>query len=155
MESGAVFSPCDRYRYALWRLWDTGRPPLLVVGLNPSTADARRNDPTVRRCLGYAGDWGWGGLLVANLFAYRATHPAALRRTEDPEGVENDHWLHWLAGHAGQILVAWGNGGRYRERGRAVRAALPQPLFHLGLTQLGEPRHPLYVPAAALPQPWS
>ena len=82
--SGAVFSPCERYRYKLWRVWDPARPLgcVMFLMLNPSTATDTEDDPTIRRCIGYARSWGYGGLYVGNLFAYRATDPADLRRAD-------------------------------------------------------------------------
>ena len=84
MERSANFSRCRRYRYALWRRWAPGDDYVLLVGLNPSTADHRRDDPTIRRCIGFARDWGYSGLCVANLFAFRATYPRDLFAADDP-----------------------------------------------------------------------
>lgn len=150
MERGAAFSPCWRYRYALWRIWDEGRPVVLFVCLNPSTADEARDDPTVRRCIGYARAWGFGGLRLVNLFALRATDPAALRRADDPAGPENDRWIARMAEGARLVVLAWGNEGR--GRGPAVRALLPDP-HGLRLTRSGQPAHPLYLPASLVPVP--
>lgn len=100
MTGGAHLSACGAYRYALRRTWDPARPAALFVGLNPSTADAERDDPTTRRCVRFARDWGFGGLLVGNLFAYRATRPRDLRAAAEPVGPENDWWLAALAREA-------------------------------------------------------
>lgn len=86
VNGGAHFSRCRRYRYALWRQWQAAGPMLMLIGLNPSTADAERNDPTIRRCIGFAHDWGFGGVWVLNLFAWRATLPADLKAAADPVG---------------------------------------------------------------------
>jgi len=94
--SGAVFSPCDRYRYVLWRTWKPHIPSVVFIGLNPSTADAQRNDPTIRRCIGFAQTWGYGGIIIANLFSYRATQPNTLRQVSDPVGPDTDQWLQWI-----------------------------------------------------------
>src|SRR4028119_2392792 len=91
---GAIFDPTRTYRYALWRTWDAARPPVAFVLLNPSTADARRDDPTIRRCANFARTWGFGGLEVVNLFAFRATHPTDLKCAADPVGPQNDVHLH-------------------------------------------------------------
>lgn len=152
MERGAAFSPCRRYRYALWRMWDEERPIVLFVCLNPSAADEARDDPTVRRCLGYARAWGFGGLRLANLFALRATDPAALRRADDPTGPANDRWIARMAQGASRVVLAWGNQGG--ERGDAVRARLPDP-HCLRLTRSGQPAHPLYLPASLVPVPFA
>jgi len=151
--AGALISPCGRYRYALWRRWGTGCGELLVVGLNPSRADADGEDPTVRRCLRYARDWGCSGLRLANLFAWRSPDPGDLRRVPDPLGPEADLWLGRLAAGAALVLAAWGNGGRLGGRSQVARRLLP-PLQVLRLTRLGEPAHPLYLPASLRPQPW-
>lgn len=90
MRSGANFSRCRRFRYALWREWDATLPAVMLIGLNPSTADANHNDPTIRRCIGFARDWGFGGVRVLNLFAFRATYPDDLKAAADPVGPRND-----------------------------------------------------------------
>lgn len=147
---GATFSRCGAYRYALRRAWDASRPPALFVGLNPSTADAERDDPTIRRCIRFARDWGYGGVLVGNLFAFRATRPVDLKAAAAPVGRANDRWLRALAGEAAIVVVAWGNDGRHRGRDRAVLDLLGA-VHCLGTTRSGAPRHPLYVRAAATP----
>ena len=89
----AVFSPCRTYRYALSRVWAADKPYALFIGLNPSTADETLDDPTIRRCIDFAKRWGYGGLVMANLFAYRATNPSEMKAATDPVGVANDEWL--------------------------------------------------------------
>lgn len=140
----ASFSQCGQYRYALWRQWDRGGPTVLFVGLNPSTADHMRDDPTVRRCIGFARDWGFGRLVVVNLFALRSTSPRALRRAPDPVGPRNDRWIARLAADAELVIAAWGALGNYRDRARLVTSTLSD-LYCLGRTRDGSPRHPLYV----------
>ena len=91
MERGAKFSLDRVYRYRLWRFWDKRKGIVLFIGLNPSTADEKVNDPTIRRCIGYAMDWGYGGMLMGNIFAYRNTYPETLKICGvDPIGIEND-----------------------------------------------------------------
>lgn len=156
-ESHAVYSPCDRYRYSLTRTWDIAAPQWLFVMLNPSTATEARNDPTVERCERRARAAGAGGFAVANIFAFRATDPRAMRAEADPVGPGNDAALRGAADRADLILCAWGGHGAHLSRGRAVAAMLRatgRPLLHLGLTAGGEPRHPLYVGYAVTPQPW-
>lgn len=148
----AHFSRCRRYRYALWRRWAAGDDYVLLVGLNPSTADHRRDDPTIRRCIGFARDWGYSGLCVANLFAFRATYPRDLLGTEDPIGPRNDQWLRRLAGGASLVVAGWGNHGRHQDRAARVRAMLPDP-HCLRLNDGGEPAHPLYLPKHLTPFP--
>ena len=153
MEKGADFSPCRRYRYTLWRLWGGARGYLMFIGLNPSTADEVQDDPTVRRCIGYARDWGYSGLWMTNIFAYRATKPDDMKAVADPEGPENDRWLGQVAAGAELVVAAWGTHGAYRDRHQRVRDLLPQ-LHYLRLTQEGYPAHPLYLPKSLLPIPW-
>ena len=100
MTKGARFSECRVWRYALWRTWDPARAPLVFVGLNPSTADETQDDPTIRRCLGFARDFGCGGLHMLNIFAFRATNPDELRRTDDPVGPDNEREFHCTCGLA-------------------------------------------------------
>ena len=79
MKSGAIFSSCRKYRYALWRNWDETKPCVMIIGLNPSTADENENDPTITRCINFAKSWGYGGVCVTNLFAYCATVPSDMK----------------------------------------------------------------------------
>ncbi|MBY5991793.1 DUF1643 domain-containing protein [Ferrimonas balearica] len=156
MERGAVFSPCGRYRYALWRSWAPAAPVLLIVGLNPSRADAQRDDPTSRRCIDFARRWGFGGCWLANLFAYCAAKPAVLATIPDPVGGDNDRWLTCLSAQSDAILVAWGQGGSLAGRDAEVLAGplSGYRLDCLGRCQAGQPRHPLYVRADAPMQPF-
>ena len=148
----AAFSRCGRYRYALWREWDASGPAVLIVALNPSTADHERDDPTIRRCIQFARDWGFGRLAVANLFAYRTADPRLLRRVEDPVGPANDRWLSRLAGEASLVIAAWGAHRDHRARAAAVASRLGS-LHCLGHTKGGAPRHPLYVRKDVRPMP--
>jgi hypothetical protein len=159
---GAQFSSCGLYRWTLHRAWDLARPRLLFIGLNPSRADAERDDPTLRRLSGFAQSWGFGCLEVVNLFGRCSASPAVLRRCSDPIGPESDHWLKQglarLQSQAGDALwLGWGNGGTWRQRDQQVLALLAEklpadlPLLAIGLTASGQPRHPLYAPAAAQP----
>lgn len=151
IEGDARFSRCGRYRTRLDRWWDRSRPAVLFIGLNPSTADAVRNDPTVRRCIGFAMRWGFGGLVVANAFAWRSTDPAGLLATPDPVGRGNDAAIAAAAAECGRVVAAWGVHGALLDRQRRLAGLLGPiaPLWCLGRTREGFPRHPLYVPAAA------
>lgn len=144
--SGAIFD--GPYRYHLWRRWDAAAS-LLFVMLNPSTADAARDDPTIRRCVGFARAWGFGAVEVVNLFAWRATDPRELRRARDPVGPDNDRAILAAAARNQAIIAAWGNHGALGERDRQVAALLaPFGARCLGArTSGGAPRHPLYVRA--------
>jgi hypothetical protein len=124
--------------------------------LNPSTADETADDPTVARCTRRARLWGYGGLIVTNLFAYRATDPAGLRSAPDPVGPEGDTAIVAAARDAALVVCAWGNHGAYRGRATAVLALLDglgvSP-HHLALTRRGEPAHPLYLRYGLAPVP--
>ena len=157
-DGAAAFSPCGRYRWWLRRSWDPARPPLLFLGLNPSRAGAERDDPTLRRLQGFARRWGYGSLEVLNLFARISASPALLRRSHDPVGADNDHWLRQrLQQVPAALWLGWGNGGHWRDRDQQVLALIAdsapagRPLLALALTASGQPRHPLYAPAAAQP----
>ena len=142
--SGALFSDDRIYRYLLWRTWQQSGPLLLFVGLNPSTADENINDPTIRRCIGFAREHSARGVLVSNLFAFRATKPRDLFAAPEPVGPDTDEWLgaaHRLATHT---VACWGVHGKFRGRSNDAIAMLDQ-LLCLGTTKAGEPRHPLYL----------
>lgn len=148
MERGATFSSCDKYRYELWRTWDTSGPAAMFIGLNPSSANASQDDPTIRRCIDFAQRFKFGGLIVCNLFAYCATHPLDLLASEDPVGRENDAYLIKNAQVAAVVIAAWGNRGSYLNRSAAVSALMPR-LYCLKVNVSGEPAHPLYLPKNA------
>lgn len=152
MEATAALSPCRLYRYALWRKWADG-PQVLFVMLNPSTADESTDDPTIRRCIGFAKAWGFSSLAVGNLFALRTPSPSQLMQNQSPIGDENDRWLHKLQQTATLTIAAWGNNGRLNGRSMSVAQLLSKP-HTLGLTKLAEPRHPLYVHATTKPIQW-
>jgi hypothetical protein len=152
MRTDACFSHCGTYRYALWRRWAAG-PQVLFVMLNPSTADKQRDDPTIRRCIGFAARWGYGAVAVGNLFAFRTPSPHVLRRAAHPVGRANDRWLQRLAAESSRVIAAWGNDGTFLGRDAQVRELLGS-LYALALTRRGQPRHPLYLPGRAEPVPW-
>lgn len=151
---GAVFDADREYRYRLWRTWDGGKPTVAFVMLNPSTADAANDDPTVRRCVNYADDWGYGTLEVVNLFALRATDPSALRDHPDPVGGANDDFLRTVTDAAATVVAAWGAKGTLHGRGLEVARDLETPFHALDTTTDGHPVHPLYQPAEATLDPW-
>jgi hypothetical protein len=147
MKGSAVFSKDRRYRYALRRLWNPARPTILFIGLNPSTADHRINDRTVARCIRFAQDWGFGQLIVANLFAFRTPYPQKLWRARDPIGPCNDRWIRRLIAESQTTVAAWGtHGGRF-DRDREVLPLLRRPKC-LAVSKHGYPKHPLYIRAA-------
>ncbi len=151
--SSAILSGCGAYRYRLDRQWDAEKPKLAFLMLNPSTADASQDDPTIRRCIGFAKAWGFGSLIVGNLFALRSTDPKALYSHSDPIGPDNDRHLLAIAKSARKIICAWGTHGALRDRGREVAERLEFfNLAALKVTAGGHPGHPLYVAAGAQPQ---
>lgn len=156
MRSDAVIDSTGRYRYLLSRVWEESAGTVAFVMLNPSTADATTDDPTVRRCIGFARSWGFGGLLVANLFALRSTDPSELLRVPDPVGPANDDYLLGLRARVSLMVAAWGARGTLLGRSAEVRRLLEAtgPIHQLGLTKADEPRHPLYLPGALQPRAW-
>lgn len=175
VRSYADISPCGRYRYLLEREWrgthdpknwrwlgakdgaghGLGTPkPVLFVMLNPSTADGTRDDATIRRCVGFAKAWQYEALQVVNLFAYRATNPKEMFKAGDAvHGPRNQEVIEDAAAQAGIIIAAWGAHGSWGEQNEIVRGWLHgRPLYALGMTKDGHPRHPLYLPADAKPQ---
>lgn len=154
LRTGAELSECERYRYVLWRQWhwDELGQHCMFIGLNPSTADALKDDPTLRRCIRFARAWGCAGLYMLNLYAFRATNPADMVSAADPRGSCNLRTFEHYRNRCGLIVAAWGSlAVRYRPRVRwastitAVQAVLDKPMHCLGCTADGSPRHPLYV----------
>lgn len=172
---GAVLSSCGLYRYALWRFWEGSHQTdahraVVFIGLNPSTADASQDDPTIRRCRRFAREWGYPGMIMLNLFAYRATDPGMMKAFSrgggDVVGPENDQILQHYnqqilcstkpftqnePGRSGLVVFAWGVDGEFMGRGAAV-AAMFNEGHCLGKTKMGLPRHPLFVPARQRPE---
>jgi hypothetical protein len=143
MKISATISSCQQYRYELRRIWDESQPIVLFVCLNPSIADGELEDNTSRVCINYAKSWGFGGLLIGNLFAYRSTEPSALYSISDPVGPENDMWLKKLQAEATLVVCAWSNTGAYKKRDEEVLAFLKEP-YCLVKLKSGRPGHPLY-----------
>ena len=157
MVRAAFFSADMVYRYVLTRRWGEGAMVLFIL-LNPSTADAIVDDPTVRRCIAFAKAWGYGGLYIVNLFAFRSTYPRDLRRVQDPIGAQNDHVLSSYAEFSDLHVAAWGVHGDLKGRDADVRALFSDQgyqLYHLGLTQGGQPRHPLYLAKTTKLEVWA
>jgi len=144
IDSGAQISPDGRYRYNLWRVWDASQPIVVFVALNPSTADEEKNDPTVKRLIGFTKAWGYGGFHLINLFAYRATDPARLAAAADPVGPDNDKVIALYRKF--RIVACWGVHGALFDRDKAVLSILREAdLQSFGLTKDGHPKHPLYL----------
>ena len=143
VNKNATFSDCRKYRYALSRTWDGKKKTILFIGLNPSTADEKIDDPTIRRCINYAQNWGYGSLLMVNLFAYRATMPSELKNVKNPIGNDNDLHIIELSKKADIAVAAWGNEGTLLNRDKEVKKILPN-LMCLKINKSGQPSHPLY-----------
>lgn len=159
--SEAVYSPCETYRYSLTRRRGDG-PRILWIMLNPSTADARANDPTIERCERRSWSMGFGSYRIVNLFGFRASDPADLKRADDPVGPSNDRVVlraarQWLRDESDLILCGWGVHGAHLGRSTALCKKLlrtGRPMSCLGTTQAGHPRHPLYVSYSVGPEDW-
>lgn len=155
--SWAIYSPCEKYRYELTRVWEEDGRKAVFVMLNPSTATEVQNDPTVERCERRARALGFGAFRVCNIFAWRETDPKLMRSQADPVGEGNDAAILEACAWADQVVCAWGAHGAYLDRGPAVEALIRgtkvQP-YHLGLTKAGHPKHPLYLSYSQQPEPW-
>jgi len=150
--SGAQFSRCRRWRYLLWRRWDPSRPVANFLMLNPSTADEFKLDPSCTRARNYAERWGYGGLIVTNIFGWRATDPKVMRSVKDPVGRGNDAAIVRAAREAKIVVCAWGTHGKHLARGTEVLELLKGIQLHaLRVTADGHPSHPLYLPQALTP----
>ncbi len=143
VNKNATFSDCRKYRYGLSRTWNGKKKTILFIGLNPSTANEKIDDPTIRRCINYAQNWGYGSLLMVNLFAYRATIPSELKNVKNPIGNDNDLQIIELSKKADIAVAAWGNEGTLLNRDKEVKKILPN-LMCLKINKSGQPSHPLY-----------
>lgn len=157
----AVLSDCGRYRYSLSRSWADG-PTAVFIMLNPSTADALADDPTIRRLAGangFARLWGCGSLFVVNLYAWRATRPADLWTAGDPVGPDNDAYLRAAvavsAATGGPLVAAWGANAKADRVTDVLKIPGMDRLAAIGVTKAGQPKHPLYLKSDLTPQPWS
>ncbi len=148
MKKTAVFSKDMVFRYMLSRIWKAGGFGRVVfLMLNPSTADAMIEDPTIRRCMVFARKWGYRVLDVANIFALRSTDPIRLQNVLDPVGPLNDQYLREMTETADRVVVAWGTHGKFLDRGNSVaKWVLHDRILHcLAKTKHGFPKHPLYM----------
>jgi len=154
----AEFSACGNYRYTLTRQWGFGGTVCWIL-LNPSTADAQRDDPTNRRGINFSKAWGYGGCVFVNLFAYRATDPKVMLAAEQPVGTENDAYIVSEANAADLVVIGWGNHGAHRRRDVHVLRMLENEVRWepecLGVTNKDQPKHPLYLSKYTKLEPWS
>ena len=157
-EAGARFSRCRRWRTLLWRRWDQALPVANFLMLNPSTADEVQLDPSCSRALRVAARWGFGGLIVTNLFAWRATDPDEMKATGDPVGRGNDAAILAAAREARLLVCAWGNHGAHHGRSGRVVSLLRGAGIDLHVLKMnggGEPAHPLYLRGSLQPKVWT
>jgi len=157
-EAGARFSRCRRWRTLLWRRWDLARPVANFLMLNQSTADEVQLDPSCTLARVYAERWGFGALIVTNLFAWRATDPDEMRASRDPVGKGNDAAILAAATEATLLVCAWGNHGAHLERSGHVVSLLRTAGLDLHVLKMnggGEPAHPLYLRGSLRPQVWT
>lgn len=154
MEKKAIISKDKIYRYKLSRTWDSTKPTILFIGLNPSIADENIDDPTITRCINFAKDWGYGTLLMANLFAFRSTYPKNIYLIDDPIGKDNDHYLLECVTQSDLIVACWGNNGTYMNREKVITELVPN-LYCLQKNKNGTPHHPLRPPRNIHPVPFN
>lgn len=159
IDKGASLSPCGRYRYTLWRRWGAGTT-CIFIGLNPSTADASVDDPTVCRCIDFARRWRHGSLVMLNLYAWRDTSPKALFNAQsvgrcDIIGPGNDHRLRHYTMAQSHVIAAWGANAPIDRVRDVLRLMVGVQLQCLGYNKSGSPKHPLYVRADTALQPWT
>jgi len=156
MQGTAIFSTCGQYRYLLTRTWDERLPCAVVIGCNPSTADAMQLDPTVRRCVDFAQRFGCGKLHMLNLFGLRSPYPKVVKAHADPVGPLNDVTIVEACENARFVLAAWGAIADIQGRLEQAATLLSDvKLQCLGLTAQGQPRHPLYIKKSAELIPYS
>lgn len=159
--ASAVISECGNYRYSLTRIWDESKPKVMFIMLNPSTADANNDDPTIRRCVGFAKSWGFGGLYVCNLFAFRATTPKELLKVDNPFGDQNIWHTRKLSDEVEMIICAWGNYPIVKKILRYENAPINlldfciNKLHSIDTTVKGIPKHPLYLKSELKPKRWA
>jgi len=155
--SGARFSECKRYRFTLWREWDVSRPLIVWCGLNPSTADETKDDPTIRREVAFSKEWGFGRYVKVNAYAFRATNPQFMLSAEDPVGPGNIETIIENAQRALMFIACWGaniNPSHAYTLRRALQDCYGLTTHCLGLTKSNEPKHPLYLKSDTKPIKW-
>lgn len=148
LENDAVISDCQQYRYLLRRTWHAERPRALLVMLNPSTADASKDDPTIRSCVRLLNAQGYGSLEVVNVFAFRATDPDDLTKTEDPMGPQNERVIAAAVGRCDVVVCAWGAHHLAQRKTSFLKQFLSSrkpAIYCFGKTKAGAPKHPLYI----------
>ncbi len=148
MKKHAILSEDNKYRYQLSRIWDEEKPMILFIMLNPSTADANIDDPTIRRVTNFAKSWGYGGLYVGNLYAFRSTDPNILQKVDNPIGTDNIQYIKSLIGLTEKVIYAWGNN---RKEPEWLSNLVDNP-YCIDISKKGIPKHPLYLKGNLLPK---
>ena len=148
MNKTALLSADNIYRYQLSRIWDEEKPKILFIMLNPSTADEFVEDPTIRRVVNYAKDWGYGGVYVGNLYAFRSTDPKGLKCIADPIGPENINHIQTLISLVDKVIYAWGNEQKEPDW---LKKIVETP-YCIEISKKGIPKHPLYLKKCLIPQ---
>lgn len=154
MQRTAEFSECRTFRYTLERIWDSAGPSVLFVGSNPSKANEESDDPTIRRCINFAKDWGFGGLCIVNLFAFCSHDPGKLLKAKDPIGPKNDKVLNEYISKSEKIILVWGNHGDFLKRNEKILKLIKNPSC-LKINKNGAPAHPLYLKGTLKPIPYT
>lgn len=159
VRGAARFSECGLYRYWLTREWDLSRPKAVFIGLNPSTADANVDDPTMRRIQGFCRRDGYGAFTMLNLYGIRSTDPKGVMSVDDPVGPDTDHWIAMCVESADAVVCCWGYQTWLGERPRRVFDMARESgaaVLCFGMTKTGQPRHPLYLKSSTrlIAHPW-
>ena len=150
MKKDAILSQDRKYRYVLSRIWDESKPMVVIIGLNPSTADEKDDDNTITKCINFAKQWGYGGLYMLNLFAFLATSPSDMFNADSPIGDENDKYIQMYSKLSDKVICAWGNDGNFKNRSQYILSNIENK-FYLKLNKSGEPAHPLYLSKDLIP----
>lgn len=156
MFKDATLSIDRKYRYVLERRWDVGKKTVCFIGVNPSTANEKEDDPTIRRCIKFAESWGYGGIFMVNLFGLRATNPKELESHNDPIG-QNDSYVKISSKKSDITILAWGNKAKFpkgfENRDKEIIRLVRNP-YCLKKTKSGCPGHPLYLKSNLKPIKW-
>lgn len=150
MKKDAILSEDRKYRYVLSRIWDESKPLVVIIGLNPSTADEKDDDNTIKKCINFSKNWGYGGLYMLNLFAFVATAPSDMFNASSPIGEENSKYIEKYSKLSDKVICAWGNNGNFKNRSKEVLLNIENK-FYLKLNKTGEPAHPLYLNKNLIP----
>lgn len=150
MKKDAILSEDRKYRYVLSRIWDESKPLVVIIGLNPSTADEKDDDNTIKKCINFSKNWGYGGLYMLNLFAFRATAPSDMFNASSPIGEENSKYIEKYSKLSDKVICSWGNNGNFKNRSKEVLLNIENK-FYLKLNKTGEPAHPLYLNKNLIP----